>query len=188
MLKTIDVRGLEKIEAAKALKTEGKWQEAVAELESIVRDFKGSNAAKTAIDELARLSEDPAFRRVQREAAAHKILNAAKAANDAGQYAKAMSCLRTLIKQFEDTSSYEEAKKLLAELENNKEVMAKLANDEAESKCQSWLLMAKSFRLNKRHEQAIEYYDRVIAAFPESKFADEAREKKAELRRLLDGQ
>jgi len=184
-LKEIDKEGAKQIRAALSAAEEENYVDAMAQLKAIAQNFEGSPVQDRAKEEFAKLVADPAVAKLQRENEASQLLSSAKTDYEEKQYGNALGRLDFISKKYADTEAGKEAESIAATIKANKDIMRQISDEQATTMCRSWLSLARSYEKNKLYKQAIEYYDKVIAEFPDSSYADTARGCKAEIEKLL---
>ncbi len=97
------------------------------------------------------------------------------------KYVEAIKIYERIVKVHQGTRSAKTAQARLKELRADERVMAQVQADLLKRDCEEWLSMARSFAKKGNKKDAAEYYERIIDKYPESDYAEIARE---ELERL----
>jgi tetratricopeptide (TPR) repeat protein len=185
LLDKITQEGTAQLHEAKALADQEKFEEAIPQINEITRKFAGTPVEAAAKDVLSKLMSNPALVQMQKEAEASALLQKAKEAYSAEDYATALQRLQQIANSYPDTSAGSVAQQQLAAMKADEVIMKQIADAKADAKCKSLLSMARSFEMNKDFKRAIECYAKIINEFPASSFAEEARRRKAEAEKLL---
>jgi hypothetical protein len=182
-------------EAAKALYQQSQEQlareqylEATALLTRLSARFAGTDPGTLAQKKLEELNADPAFaeklRQARRKADADQFASSAQAAEAAQDLLKAYQAYKHLADNFSDTAAGAEAKTKVVSWEADAEFMARLANLQAQSEAQEWLILGNNYLVNHLYPQAIEQYTKVVEKHPDTPAAAEARTKLDQARSL----
>ncbi len=98
------------------------------------------------------------------------------------KYADAWEAYGQVVKSFGKSPAAAKAKKRLKEMDADRDVRVAVQEARAGKKCRLWLSMAREMAQKGEVGRAREYYDRIVAEFPESSFAQTARQEAAALR------
>ena len=80
-----------------------------------------------------------------------------------------------LANRFPGTKAAQAATEKANAMRADKDLMAKMQGDAAEKDCKGWLSMARNFIKAGLHDKARPYLDKVMATYPDTAFAEEAR-------------
>jgi tetratricopeptide (TPR) repeat protein len=97
------------------------------------------------------------------------------------KYAAAIKEYEKIAKLYKDTEHAAKAKSKLKELKADKVVQAAVREAEAKKKCDNWLQLARTLAKSGKTDEARSYYERVIKEFPDSSFADTAKQEMSAL-------
>lgn len=97
------------------------------------------------------------------------------------KYSAAFDAYEKTAKKYKGTKYAKKAKAKLKKIKSNKKIMAKIRRAVTKKKCENWLQLARALAENGKREDAIEYYERIIKKYPDSKYAKRAREEMAEI-------
>ena len=93
--------------------------------------------------------------------------------------------LQQIVEGYADTDAAQEASKQLNMIKADTAIMRQINDGNAAAKCRSWMSMAHSFEINKDYKRAVEYYEKIVNEFPDTSFAEDARQKRDEAKKLL---
>jgi TolA-binding protein len=140
----------------------------------------GSHEAEEVIKRV--LKENPPKRGVSlRGRAAKSAYRKALKLQKKKKYAKAIKAYESVAEDFKGTRYGKKAKSKVKKIKASKKIMAKIRSAEAEKKCESWLRLARALARDDKQSEAGEYYRRVIKGFPDTEYAEVAREEMAAL-------
>jgi len=169
--------------------TAGQLLEAVDLLTRLSTRFASTEPGTLAQKKLEELNADPTFaeklRQARRSAEANQLLASAQAADAAQDVVKAYRTYKHLADAFADLPQGAEAKAKVTAWEADAEFMARLANLQAQSEAQQWLVLGNNYLLNHMYAQAIEQYTKVLDKHPDTPASAEARTKLEQARSAL---
>lgn len=183
MLEDIEAKASEKLQEAAALEGKEKLGSAVRAYRECARGFKGTESAEKATQRMAEISDDPAIRKRLNAYMAAKLLAAAQEAVSQKRYAAAVASLDTIAKRYADTEQAAEAKKLRDHLAADPAVAAGLKEGGVRSEAERYLSLGDTYRRNKMLDKARAEYQKVVAKYPDTSFAQTAKERIAEIDR-----
>jgi tetratricopeptide repeat protein len=153
---------------------------AVIALEKLQEDFDGTDLEKKAKAKLAQLKRRPevkaALDKISAMRAAEKSMKSAAAAEEKGDYAKALKIFDDVAGEFTGSEIGERAKAAADALRADEEKMATAHEQAAAKHCKGWLSMARSFAKNGMVDKAKAKYQEIIDKFPGTSFAEVAAE------------
>jgi len=185
LMRTIQQEGRDKLSEILESTDPESASRAIRELEEIAREYEGCSVGETARGRIKEMLSDPELAQMRRETEANELLEKALASEADEDYRFAMAQLQRLVRDYSDTEAGATAEDRLRGLKSDDRVTQILEDAKATKKCRSWLSLAHSFELNEDYEKAIEYYDKVIAEFPSSSFAADARNKRDKANEML---
>lgn len=172
-IERIDTLGTKMLTEADEAAARGDTDRAASLYDNIVKKFGTAPAAQVARNILFVLKADP-------EVGAKFLFDRAVSYADRGRADVAAQLLREIAKRYGSTKQAAAAAALLQRLEGGK--AGGLSVDD-ELAARRWLIIGDIHGLNGRPEQAVESYRMVIQEFEDSKYAEMARAKIAELAR-----
>jgi tetratricopeptide (TPR) repeat protein len=145
--------------------------------------YKGHSAdeAETTIE--ATLKEKPPKKDggLEARAAAEALADADKLFKRR-KYAEAYEAYERIGKSFANSPAAAKARTRLKEMDADRDVRVAVQEARAGKKCKLWLSMAREMTEKGDVGRAREYYERIVSEFPESSFAQTARQEAASLR------
>jgi tetratricopeptide (TPR) repeat protein len=97
------------------------------------------------------------------------------------KYAEALKAYEKVAKDFKGSKAAKKAKAAIEEMKSDEKIMAKIQAAEQKKECEEWLDMARSLAKTGDKAGAVEYYNRIIEKYPDSRYAKTAQEEKAQL-------
>ena len=161
------------------------YYEASVALERVLRLAPGSEEARRAEAKRTELMGDEKIRPVIEQGRRERRAADALAAIEKGE--KEMSVemlleeLGDLADEFPDTKAGRAAAARIAEMKADKQLMAGIRLQAAEKDCKSWLSMARNYVKAGMPEKAGPYLKNILAKYPDTPFAEEARKLLAEI-------
>ena len=168
-------------EAATALKDADKLykkkelQQALEAYEAIVADYPKSPEAGKAKELVAKIKIEVA------EANASEALAKADRLAADKKYPQAMTAYGKVVEEHEGTVAAKTAATKLKQLRTDKTIGKEIREAEAAKKCKGWLQMARGMVKNGKSDAARKYYEKIIEQFPDTSFAETAKEEMAKL-------
>ncbi len=166
------------VEAAEALAKEGKLVEAARALDAVASKYAGADLAKAAAERAAEIRKGGDFAKATKEAAAAEALAKADALAEAKKYDEAARAYQQVVASWPDTDAAKAAQAKGEALSKDPEAQAQIMERQAASR----LGMAKNFLANGSKDRAIPILDEVLAKFPGTKAAAEAKKLRDSLR------
>jgi tetratricopeptide (TPR) repeat protein len=158
---------------ARDLAEKGQTADALAELRKLDRAYPGTPAARESKELLVQLMS----RTVSEADPARDLLHQAKTDF---RNRKFMACLHscdTLKERFAESKEAAEAEKIATEIRANPEWTREAADELGEKLASLYLSMAEALALKGNPEQAIHNYERVLRLFPDSRQAEQAKQR-----------
>lgn len=143
--------------------------------DEIARKFGSAPAARLARHKLMVLKADP-------DVAADFLFKRANVYAEKNRLDVALPMLREIVRRYQGTPCAPKADALLKRLERMSAADGALTPDKVLA-ARKWLIIGDIHALNGRAVRAVDSYNRVIQDFEDSKYAEAAREKIAELRK-----
>ncbi len=188
LLEEIGAKAAEALDAASDLEGKEKLGSAIRAYRECARGFKGTEAGAKAAARLIELRKDPAIRKRLGDYMAAQLLAEAQEHMKLGKVALAVGVLDTILKRYPDAGAAAEAKKLREQIGADPEAARRLRDDKAREEAERLLRLGDSFRRNKMPGKAIAEYEKVLAKFPDTTFAQTAKARIAEARKELGEQ
>ncbi len=182
LLTEIENQATVQLAKAKQLNENGKTTKAMDLLTELVRSYPGTNAAVSAGEMLTRSAKTPTAVSKQRTQVAREILAQARNDYNSGQYLHCLDRCEKLISTYGDLKVVEDARRLKGTINDNPEWLQDACDELSGRLSRMYIDLAKSYlRKNQRH-QAMAAYQRVIQNFPNSRYAEYAQTRLAQLR------
>jgi thioredoxin-like negative regulator of GroEL len=159
----------------------GQVDDAIATLNDLGRTYPGTRAARDGGKFLATLTSRPRIKEEQRERRAKELLQQAKEDYRAGQYLFCLDRCELLANQFTDLAEGAEASRLAAEIKANTEWMKQACDQLGDRLSLLYLSMAETWLKRGQPQQAVYYLERVVQSFPNSRHAEAAQVRLAQL-------
>lgn len=153
----------------------GQVDEAISTLNELGRTYPGTRAARDGGQLLATLTSRPKIKEEQRERRARELLQQAKDDYRAGHYLFCLDRCDVLVTQFTDLPEGAEASRLAAEIKANTEWMKQACDQLGDRLCGMYLSMAETWLKRGQPQQAVFYLERVVQSFPNSRHAEAAQ-------------
>lgn len=182
-----DAIGRDRLAGADAASDVGKFAEAVRVLKGVARQFAGvPSGARAAerLDALARAHPEVAelLKGDERENKARARLFEAQEALRAREFGRAYADLQSIAKDFDKTESAEAALRIAERMKKNAAIWSVVRDSVAAKDCEGWLSQARAFIAARKFDKARDVLQRIIAQYPDSRFADDARKELAKLK------
>jgi TolA-binding protein len=97
------------------------------------------------------------------------------------KYAETLELLEDIVKEDEYTKLAKKAKKKIRMIKSNKEIMAEIRAAQMDKDCKKWRETAEDLVKVGKKDEAIEYYRKIVDAYPDSEHAKEATKRISEL-------
>ena len=179
-------RGRAKIAAADNSIAKRQYVQARQSLEKIAADYAGTDAALAASHRLFDMLKNPAvldgLKLAGQDIAARQLFDQAKAAEAAEHLMEAATFYRKIIKDYPGTPTARDASPNYERIRAQADAEEKAYQDKMERECRSWMALADNYAAAGYLEKALDYYQRIIDAYPKTGFADIAREKMKKIR------
>ncbi|MFW6162686.1 MAG: tetratricopeptide repeat protein [Planctomycetota bacterium] len=181
LLAEIDRRALAKLEDGKALELEEKLGSAIRAYRACVREFHGSQPAADAAERLRAFRDDEALRQRLADYMAARLVAQAEQAIEAGRFGPAAEALDRVLERYKDAANADKARALREKLDSDPEIKAQIRERAVRADAQRLLRLADGYRRNDRAEKAREVYQQIIEEYPETRYAETAKQHLAEL-------
>jgi thioredoxin-related protein/outer membrane protein assembly factor BamD (BamD/ComL family) len=181
LLAELEQKAGERLAHARQFDRQGQPLEATDTLTDLLRLYPGTRAAKEADQLLSELSARPAVRAQQRTRRARELLAQAREDYRTQQYVCCVDRCEILATSYEDLPEGAEAQQLLAEIKNNPELMRVLCDTMSERVGGLYLSLAETLLKKGQPQQAMTYLERVLRSFPNTRQAELAQTRLAQL-------
>ncbi len=92
------------------------------------------------------------------------------------KYVEAIKAYERIVKTYEGAKQSKAAQARLKEIRADDKIMTQVKAALEKRDCEEWLSMARAYVKNGNKKDAIEYYERIVKEYPESEYAETARE------------
>ena len=186
MLDLIDALGRDELAQADGAVDENRFEDAVSLLRGITREFKGTDAAKSAKTKLKLLQKKrPEVANIikgEEDAnTAETLLAAAIEEIRNSEFGEAYEKLEQIVNDYGTTKTAEKAQTVLDRMKKNEGVMAYVKDHQAAGDCNSWLSQARAYRRVGQVNKAKDLYRMVLEKYPDTIYAEDAARELAEL-------
>jgi tetratricopeptide (TPR) repeat protein len=181
LLAEIEQKAGDRLARARRFDQQGQPLEATDTLTDLVRVYPGTQAAKEGEQMLSELSARPMVRAQQRTRRARELLAQAREDYRTQQYLCCVDRCEILAAAYEDLPEGAEAQQMLAEIKNNPELMRLLCETLSERAGGLYLSLAETLVKKGQPQQAMLYLERVLHSFPNTRQAELAQTRLAQL-------
>ena len=182
-LKQIEDEAGQLLAKAEQAITAKQFDQAIQILKQLSSEYAGTQPADDAEARLEELSEHPQFAEAMRKAEAKISVQRADAALKrarqmiaAKDYPEAVEALDDLIATYPATPAAEQAKAEADALRNDPVIGKQLRDGPAAQDCEGWLSIARNLIKNSRADAARPYLEKVVEQYPDTTYAEQARE------------
>ena len=148
------------------------------------RDDEDS-ARRQAEIEIGRMNANRELKQMIREArenAEGELLNDRALILEEDEYhVMARELYERVLEEYEDTNAAQEARKAIERIKSDRQIQKKIAERRGAEEAVRWLSIGDSFASFHANEQARDYYQRIIKEHPDSRAAERARQRLADL-------
>ncbi|MBM4040740.1 MAG: hypothetical protein FJ290_19725 [Planctomycetes bacterium] len=183
LIEEIGAKAAEALQTASDLEGQEKLGSAIRAYRECARGFKGTEAGAKAAARLIELRKDPAIRKRLSDYMGAQLLAGAKEDLRLEKVGLAVGTLDAILKRYPDAAAAAEARKLRERIDADPVMARRLRDDTAREEAERLLRLGDSFRRNKMQAKAIAEYERVLAKFPDTTFAETAKARIAEARK-----
>lgn len=167
--------------AEKALK-DNNAPDALNELESFEKKFQRFLVILEFKNRHSQLSQNEAIRHEKREQATRNKIAVADAAVKRGDYRRAVERYSSAARVFKNTAAAKIAQNKLDQLLADPKIVAAITQQAIDAECAALIGRAHILADHKQPRQAAAICDQIIAKYPNTEWAEKARELKAELK------
>jgi tetratricopeptide (TPR) repeat protein len=176
LLDKIEKRAAECIAHAKELQAKGQLAEALESLNETQRQFSGLQASKDALELIAGIERaNVELRTAQRNKRAAELLTQAQEFYKTKDYIPCLDRCELIIANYGDLPEGSRAFALAAQIKNNTEWLQNAADVMVDRLAGVWLALADSYLKHGEAKKAEAYMQKVIQAFPGSRYAESAQ-------------
>jgi hypothetical protein len=162
------------------------YVEAATQLKELAKVLVSTPKLAAVQKRQGQLAADPeaqrALEQAEKQAAADTALAAARELHDEGHDEDAYGKLKLIVAGYANSSTAKSALELIAELEKNPDLMARIQQRDTEGKAKAALSLAAGLRQNGKLELARAKYEQIAREFPNTSFAEEAKKALATLK------
>jgi thioredoxin-like negative regulator of GroEL len=166
---------------AKQLAESGKVPQAVETVTELVRVYPGTKAAREGGQLLVTLASRVVPHENSRSHVARELLEQAREDYQRRQYLSCLDSCENLIANYSDLNESAEASKLAAEIKSNPEYTKQACEQMGERLTTLYLSLAETWLKKGQPQQAIFYLERIIQTFPNTRNADIAQVRLAQI-------
>lgn len=181
LLQEVETQAAAKLKEGRDLVDQGRTTEGYETLRSVVKNYRGTPAAKEGDQFLGTLTSRVEGSNPQRTQRAKALLALARDDYRSNQFVACLDRCELLIAQYGELPEGAEARQLLADIRANPE-MARTAADQMTDRLGSlYLGLADNWVERGQPQQAVLYLERVLSACPNTRHAETARTRLAQL-------
>jgi hypothetical protein len=166
---------------AKELIESGKVGEAIETVAETLRLFAGTKAAREGSLILVTLASRATGAATPRAQSARDLLAQAREAYDHKEFVHCLDRCETLVTQYADLPEGIEAGKLAGELKNNPDLTRQLCEQMSDRMSVLYVTLAEGWLKKGQPQQAVFYLERVVQSFPNSRHAEQAQVRLAQI-------
>jgi len=186
VLDLIEALGRDKLAQAEQAADANNFEDAVATLLEVRREFRGmdvAHAGKKRLEALQRKEPQVAdlIRRQGSLGQAETILAAAMGLVQERQFGKACEKLEQIVEEYAATETAAKAQTMLERMLKNEEVMGYVRDYKASRPCRTLMSQAEAYEGTGRAGRARELYREIMDKYPDTTYADEAARRLARL-------
>ncbi|HEX4178443.1 MAG TPA: tetratricopeptide repeat protein, partial [Rhizomicrobium sp.] len=165
--------------------TAGKFSDGLRKLLLVSQTYAGSPLGEKAAARVKELRADPSIHaqlaQATIDASADQAEARAVAAEKSGDYKSAIADYQAYVAAFPKSHRIDAVTAHLKTLQADPAIQAKITTSEPEKNCKRWLSLADSYIQNGDAEQAKVYLQKVIDKYPDTTWADTAKQKLQDL-------
>jgi thioredoxin-related protein len=181
LLQDLEQQSAGRLAHARQLADHGQTTEAIDTVTELVRVFAGTEAATEGGMMLTALAKKPEIKDGQRSRRARELLAEAHEDFRSQQYLLCLHRCDVLTSTFGDLPEGAEAAQIAAEIKNNPERLRQAADSAGEQLGAMYLALAESCLRKGQPQQAIVWLERVVQALPNTRQADAAQMRLAQI-------
>jgi thioredoxin-related protein len=181
LLQDLEQQSAGRLAHARALADRGQTTEAIDTVTELVRVFAGTQAATEGGVMLTALAKKPEIKDGQRSRRARELLAEAREDYRTQQCLLCLHRCDVLAATFGDLPEAAEAAQLAAEIKNNPDRLRQMADVAGEQLGGLYLALAEACLRKGQPQQAIQWLERVVQALPNTRMADAAQLRLAQI-------
>jgi tetratricopeptide (TPR) repeat protein len=181
LLQDLEQQAAGRLARARQLADKGQTTEAIDTVTELVRVFAGTQAATEGGQMLTALAKKPEIKDGQRTRRARELLAEAREDYRTQQYLLCLHCCEVLARAFGDLPEGAEAAQLAGEIKNNPERLRQAADMAGEQLGSLYLSLAETCLKKGQPQQAALWLERVVQTLPNTRQADAAQMRLAQL-------
>jgi predicted esterase len=172
-------------EDAESAITSAKFGDGFKKFLVVSQTYAGCSLGDKAAARIKELRADPSIRaqidQAAIDASADEAESRAAGAEKIGDYKTAIADYSAYVTAFPKSHRIDQVRAHLKSLQDNPAIQAKITSSEPEKNCKKWLSLADSYITNGDADQAKVYLQKVIDNYPDSQWADTAKQKLRDL-------
>jgi tetratricopeptide (TPR) repeat protein len=175
LLKEIEEKAEAALTAARQLESSGKPAEAIDAYQAAARTFAGTTPATAAERAATALAEKPEVKLQLRQQRASTLLEQAKSDFHHQQWVCCYDRCTSLATGYADLPEANEANQIIEQIKANPDWMKSATDNMADRLGELYLAQAEAWIHKGEPQMAVQYFEKVIMAFPNSRHAEVAR-------------
>lgn len=181
MLQDLEQQAAGRCAEARHLVENGKVTQAVETVTELVRVYPGTKAAREGGQLLVTLASRVVPHEGSRSRAAQELLEQAREDYQQRRYLSCLNRCENLIAHYSDLSEGAQAGKLAAEIKENPECTKQACDQMGERLSNLYLTLAETWLRKGQPQQAVYYLERIVRSFPNTRNADIAQVRLAQI-------
>jgi thioredoxin-like negative regulator of GroEL len=181
LLKELEEQAATRFALVRELAARGQNTEAVDAVNELVKTYPGTQAAREGTQMLFTLTSRTNPNDPQRVRRARELMNQAKEDYRSLRFLCCLERCDEVTATFADLPEGAEAAQLLAEIKGNPEWLKQASDQLGDRMCTLYLSLADTWLKRGQPQQAVYYLERVVQAFPNSRHAETAQARLAQL-------
>jgi thioredoxin-like negative regulator of GroEL len=181
LLQELEQQAAGRCAQARQLVEDGKVPQAVETVTELVRTYPGTKAAREGGQLLVTLASRVTPTENSRSRVAQELLDQAREDYQRRQYLSCLDRCENLLANYSDLNEGEQASKLAAEIKSNPEFTKQACDQMGERLTTLYLSLAETWLKKGQPQQAIYYLERIIHTFPNTRNADIAQVRLAQI-------
>ena len=182
LLAKVEQQAARKLAAARQMHDNGQSTEAAEALARLVRNFAGTQTARTASDLLSSLGRSPELVAKQRAQRARELLAQAQEDRKLQQYLSCLDRCELLVAKYGDMPEATQAVQIAAEIKDNPEWLQTVCDSLSDRLSGLYLSQAETWVRRGQPQQAVLCLEQLIQRFPTSRHAEVAQNRLTQLR------
>jgi hypothetical protein len=181
LLQDIEEQAAGRCAKAKELIDDGKVAQAIESVAETLHLFAGTKAARDGSQMLVSLASRSSGASTPRAQAARELLAQAREDYDHKEFVRCLDRCETLVTAYADLPEGTEAGKLATEIKSNPDITRQLCEQMGDRMSVLYLTLAEGWLKKGQPQQAVFYLERVVQTFPNSRHAEVAQVRLAQI-------